>query len=288
MTGVATSDEALRALRAAIDRWRVDSQGVAGQAGSVVEGFRNEIAHELRQRTSRLAALEDALATLPPDGDRTQLVLEIANARAEVDRATRAKNMADDAERDVRALQRHIAGAAGARAASAAYDLSRRLESLSGYRAGGSGAAAAPDAGAASSSGPVEASSETPFVRALREHGVTSVSLDEASHEDNPVIDGYHKGGTTVADYRWAVETWETTVQPGLAAGATREDFERRDQARGATGFRRTAAVFDMFLGDDRLVFSRRSDGSLDVVNGRHRIDVARSLGIKRLPGEIR
>ncbi|MGO9751949.1 MAG: hypothetical protein ACLP22_10650 [Solirubrobacteraceae bacterium] len=112
--------------------------------------------------------------------------------------------------------------------------------------------------------------------------------LSTTNHSDNPVIDDYHKGGTTQSDYRWAVETWETVVRPGIAADATREDFARRDADRGATGFRRTAGVYDMFLGDDRIVFSRRPDGMLDVTNGRHRIDVARQLGITNLPGEIR
>lgn len=52
---------------------------------------------------------------------------------------------------------------------------------------------------------------------------------------------------------------------------------------------RRTADAYDMFLGDtDRIRLSRDADGRLDVVNGRHRIIVARDLGIKHLPGTIR
>jgi hypothetical protein len=76
-------------------------------------------------------------------------------------------------------------------------------------------------------------------------------------------------------------------VGPGVAAGKTREDFAARDARSNAQPLRRTADVYDMFLGSDRIRVDRRPDGSMDVVNGRHRLLIARELGIKTLPGQV-
>ena len=105
---------------------------------------------------------------------------------------------------------------------------------------------------------------------------------------DNPIIGAFGRGDAGLADYRWSVETWESVVRPGLNRGLDRSAFEQRDQARRASPLRRTADVFDLFLGDsDQIVLSRRADGRYDVVNGRHRIQVARELGISVLPARV-
>ena len=286
MTHVATTDEAVAALRAAIATWRTEARGVVRQAAAATAGFHAETRREVRQRKARLAALQSALAALRPETDPAPLRQKVATAEAALSRATRAQALAEEVERDARALERRVVQTTEGHAAAAERDLARRLESLSGYRGtvtGASPASASPSGGASGNT-----SAESAEDKALRQRGLVSVPLQTTSHADNPVLDGYHKGGTSRSDYRWAVETWETVVKPRVAAGESRDDFVRRDEARGATGFRRTAGVYDMFLGDDRLVFSRRPDGTLDVTNGRHRIDVARGLGITHLPGEIR
>jgi hypothetical protein len=117
----------------------------------------------------------------------------------------------------------------------------------------------------------------------LKEVDVASVEFD-----DNPIIGSFGRGDTTRADYRWAVQTWDEVVRPGVLRGMTRADFEARDVERGAPALRRTAGVYDLFLGDsDRLRLTRRADGKFDVTNGRHRLEVARELGIERLPAHV-
>lgn len=287
MASVTTTDEAVGALRAALAKWRSEARGVISQASAAATGFHSEATREVRQRRTRLAALQRALGALRPEVDPTPLRRQIAAAEAALVRATRATAVAEGVEREARALDRRTAQATEGYAAAAELDLGRRLESLSGYRVGSTGATTSIGSTASTVRSGAD-STASPTDQALRKLGLVSVPLGTASHADNPVIDGYHKGGATRSDYRWAIETWETIVLPGLAAGANRDDFVRRDEARGAIGFRRTAGVYDMFLGDGRLVFSRRPDGSLDVTNGRHRIDIARGLGISHLPGEIR
>jgi hypothetical protein len=83
------------------------------------------------------------------------------------------------------------------------------------------------------------------------------------------------------------VTTWDQAVRPGLDRGMSRDDFAARDAARGATSPRRTVDVYDMFLGTDPIRVECRSDGTLNVINGLHRITVAQELGITHLPASV-
>jgi hypothetical protein len=65
-----------------------------------------------------------------------------------------------------------------------------------------------------------------------------------------------------------------------------RDDFTARDAARGARPPRSYAEVYDMFLDKDPIQIDRRPDGTLHVGSGRHRIEIARELGITRLPAK--
>ncbi len=83
------------------------------------------------------------------------------------------------------------------------------------------------------------------------------------------------------------VTTWDQLVRPGLDRGMFRDDFAARDQTRGAPPLRRTADVYDMILGSDPLRVERRADGTLNVINGRRRIEIASELGISHLPAAV-
>ena len=123
--------------------------------------------------------------------------------------------------------------------------------------------------------------------------GLADVDVSSADLDENPILDDdrskgtFGKGGLSRADYRWAVQTWNDTVGPGVAGGKTREDFAERDARSNAQPLRRTADVYDMFLGTDRIRADRRPDGSLNILSGRHRLLIARELGIKNLPGQV-
>jgi hypothetical protein len=157
------------------------------------------------------------------------------------------------------------------------------MQSLTTYRSSGSASESSPTT---SASAPA-ADGASGLKRALEERRLVEVQLDYVVL-DGPVLDGFSRRGSTITDYRWALETWNNVVRPGVESGLDREAFERRDAARSVGENRKTASVYDLFLGDtDRLLFSRRSDGSLEVVNGRHRVELARRMGIDRLPGQV-
>jgi len=136
-------------------------------------------------------------------------------------------------------------------------------------------------------SGSTAPTKSTPSTSSLSDYGLTSVPLDQVDFSDNPILDDYTGGGLTKADYRWAVETWAQVVGPGHQRGMGRDEFAAWDIAHGAMPPRSTARVFDLFLGSNRIKISRRLDGSFDVIGGRHRIEVARELGITDLPAEV-
>ncbi|MHA6784694.1 hypothetical protein ACVGOW_27405 [Pseudonocardia saturnea] len=123
----------------------------------------------------------------------------------------------------------------------------------------------------------------------MSESELTDFDVATADFSDNPIVGNFTRDpGMSRADYRWAVQTWDEVVRPGLDRGLTRDDFATRDAQRGAPPLRRTADVHDMFLGDEPITLNRRPDGSYEVNGGRHRIAIARELGISHLPGKVR
>jgi hypothetical protein len=198
-------------------------------------------------------------------------------AAALLRRARRALDRAQEAARAAQVLQSRNKVSTASSVPQAVHELARKLRALSDYTAASIPTNEAPGSGSGGSGGqgyPVE--------------GIIDVPIEQASFEDNRIKDGYTRGGADISDYRWAVETWQTVVRPNVLAGKTREHFERRDAEMGRqTGLRRTAGVYDMFLGSDPIQFSRRPDGSLEVNSGRHRVEVAKQLGITHLPGRL-
>jgi len=275
---VRTRDESLVTVERSLAQWVTAATGVLTQAGAASSAAVTAADGLVRGFANRIAALEQLLCSLRQQDDRRQIERDLTEARASLDTARHAAQRISAASQRLSALTRSQTNSLDALLAAAQADLARRGGELGSYRgAGGTGNVGSNGGGGRAARG------------AWTEgNGLSSVDVAAADFGSNPILDGFTRGGTTRADYRWAVQTWDEVVGPGVARGMSREDFEARDQARGATGLRRTAKVFDMFLGDaDRLRVTRRPDGSLDVTNGRHRLEIALELGIKSLPGEV-
>ena len=118
----------------------------------------------------------------------------------------------------------------------------------------------------------------------MAERGLADVDVNLADYSDNPITGKFGRGDLARTDYRWAVTAWDEVIRPGLDKGMTREDFAARDVTRGAQPPRSYVEVYDMFLGADFIRIDQRLDGTLHVANGRHRIEIARELGVTRLP----
>ncbi len=280
MAQVITEEEALTTLQAALRRWRSDTVGILAQLEARIQGALDLTEEETRRRRAHLAAIE-AAASVPERRDA--LAAELQRASADyADMRTRASAVREAAGR-LRAARRKAQPILEELVPAAISDLGGRTGSLRGYRASAVGPGVGVPATSRGNPGGAGATDD-----ALASEGLKQVDLSQARFDDNPVVDGYHKGGTSEVDYRWALEAWHTSVQPAVLSGASRDDLARRDEESGAPPLRRQAVVYDMFMGSDRLIFDRRPDGSLDVTNGRHRVEVARSLGISHLPGVVR
>ncbi|MCW2695095.1 MAG: hypothetical protein JWR62_180 [Modestobacter sp.] len=117
----------------------------------------------------------------------------------------------------------------------------------------------------------------------LSARGLRLGAVEEFDFADNPVL-GYRPSGPA-EDIGYAVQRWDDTIAPGLATGATREDFAAHDARHGLAGHESLAGVWDYFLGSDAIKSGGvRPNGKLDVTGGRHRLEQARLLGIHHLP----
>lgn len=273
-------DRALEALAAAIRDWQRDAGGLLAQADARLRTQSDAVARTRAQRANHLRALEAALRTCEPDSpERDRLMLDVRAAEEALAHATAAEQEMNEIVAEFRMLERQTRASADGGAERAGADLRRRTEAIKDYRAA---PVPSSEAGLASGAGPPPVADG-----ALAQRGLTEVSLDEIDYSDNPIVDAFTRGGATRGDYRWAVSTWADVVEPAVRDGHDRSYFEARDAERGASGWRQTANVYDMFLGSDPIALSRRPDGTLDPVGGRHRIAIARELGLKHLPARL-
>lgn len=121
-----------------------------------------------------------------------------------------------------------------------------------------------------------------------RHPNLDEFNVADVNYEDNPILDGFHHKGAEPEDYEWAVRSFDEVVRPEVDGGATREDLEAIDSMNGNQPMRELANVHDMFLGSNPIRLEVREDGSLNPIDGRHRIEMARRLGINTLVGEVR
>lgn len=278
MTEIRTRDDALAAVDRGLAQWATAALGVFTQATAVISAACASGESQVQRLRARVAALEALLRSLRPEDDPRPLERELAQTRQSLASAQRATQQIAALSQQLHALQRAQSRSNDTNISAARADLTRRVNELGAYRGPGSGSGSS---GTASTGAPSGAAW-------LNGTGLSEVAVGAADFEDNPIVGSFGRGGTSLADYRWAVQTWDEVVRPGVERGMTRADFEARDSQRAATGLRRTAGVYDMFLGDsDRLLVTRRPDGSLDVTNGRHRFEVARQLGITHLPAQV-
>lgn len=284
MTEVRTRDEAIASVDQALQLWSRNVTGVLTQAQNAARVARAEVESIVRKCSNDVAALE-ALLVAADEEQRRLLQAKLVRARDAHERAEQASARVNEVDARLSLLNRTHITTATSQVSSARAQLAAMSRALDVYRSAGAGFGG----GGGSRGGSAAAVGGGALVGV----GLSDLEVDSADLDDNPILDDdrsqgtFGKGGLSRADYRWAVQTWNDTVGPGVAGGKTREDFVERDSQSGAKPLRRTADVYDIFLGSDRIRADRQPDGSLDIVNGRHRLLVARELGIKTLPGEV-
>jgi hypothetical protein len=295
MPEIRTRDEALAAVDAALAQWSGASVDLLTRALAAVGAAQAEAESEVARRAHLVAELTDVLASLRSDDPlRGVVAARLARARESLAAGQRAAATLAGIAARVAALHRSQARNTQAFAEAARADLARRGSELTAYRAAGRGlgAGASPGLSAGLFGGAAAGGAADGQVRGAggsswrTDSGLSDVDVTAVSFDDNPITGKFGRGDLTRADYRWAVTAWDEVIRPGLDAGMTRDDLAARDAASGARQLRRYADVYDWFLGSERILVDRWADGTIHVTNGRHRFEVARELGVNRLPGE--
>ncbi len=214
---------------------------------------------DLEEALARLATAEENLAT----ARRCHSQLQAAGSRLRHDTSV-FRRQAEDRVGAGAAFLRGLASAADAYAGS----------SVGGAGSSGGGGASAGGSG----SNDLPRIGETELVEA---------PLDRLDTSKSGVTGPESFSKTDYARMRQGVQRLDEVVLDAVRNGADGEHFARMDAQRGLDyegGYQR---VYEAFFGGDSLRLDHRSDGTYEVIDGLHRIHVARELGLSSLPARI-
>ncbi len=91
----------------------------------------------------------------------------------------------------------------------------------------------------------------------------------------------------SIEEMREGLRKLVDVVRPAVEAGATAEDFSRMDEEQGldyAHGYRR---IYDAFYGANNCIVVEKVGARYQVINGRHRLLLARAMGVDSLPAQV-
>lgn len=123
----------------------------------------------------------------------------------------------------------------------------------------------------------------------LRSRGLEEVPLARITSEDRLAPGDFAKVGE--AEMRRGLTHWRDLIRPALARGEAleRSDWADLDRAQGLeyrAGLERVYCALLERLGDP-IRLEAASDGSYSIINGRHRVQVGRDLGLESLPASV-
>jgi len=87
-------------------------------------------------------------------------------------------------------------------------------------------------------------------------------------------------------DMEEGLKKLESVVKPGVENGLGGDDFYNLDQRSGLDATHGYKQVYDAFYGDDAITLEQRGD-RFHVINGAHRLYVAKQLGINSIPARV-
>lgn len=259
-----------------------------------------------RDRLDELSAARHAVDALDEVDDGWSEWQRLEDAQAAVQQFRAVARECHDARRRFEAKVAELADRGAAFIGSAVAGIEAKIMAADGYltihvpiasgNAGATGSGSS--APAASVALPKTAAADDRFGRLP--DGFAWVSLADLPDEDFVTGPGLFKK-TTRAEMMRGVALLRDEILPMVNANPAlnRDDIARLDQQRGTAwtkeGFTHPdslTTVWDAFLNPRReagvVVVGRMPDGSYDVINGRHRLGIARELGMTAIPCKLR
>jgi uncharacterized ParB-like nuclease family protein len=278
MSTVRTRAEALAAVSAALGVFERRSLDAIDDFLRETNRLAGVVAGEVARRRHMVAQVETALRGADEEA-RPRLEVRLAEALRALDEAVRAAAVVDEEAAHVSAERRRFGDRTHEIAVRAEANLRRMTAAVHSYAHSAKSRADGP--------GPSPATVSPPdgLHRALSDRGLEPLDVMTVDHSGDPIT-SWTKGPPS--DFLWAVDRWDTVVAPAVARGATRETFAQLDADAGAPDRRRLAAVYDLFLGSDPIDVCVDAAGRTSVNSGRHRLDAARTLGVRTLPARVR
>jgi hypothetical protein len=300
-SGAFVDPEAITQVAAALVRYAEAERDAIARADVALRRSSTEVssAHAARQ-----AELDRATAALSAchraEGrDCSALAMEVSRARERLDRARQARSIIQQAEAQFAVRKTRQAAAVDAIVTSARARLGRNAADLATFLgsptgAGGpmTGTGGGPP-GTTGATGGALGGSSSERVPSGFPPGFAMVRLSDIDDGGDAVTNRSEFGkGYSPEDLRWAHEAFHDVVLPALALGKGMDYFRERDSREGLMGTRSYADTFAGFLNAGRPgrgdeVALSRTGGGFHVDNGRHRIAVARAMGLSEIPARI-
>lgn len=266
-------------VRRAIDEYEQVVQSVQDMTARRLSEVGSQVADEVRRRRQEVEeqtrALQDCLKS--ESRDCSALSSELRRRRDRLSVAETALRSVHRATASLQLAMARLGRESATSSGSARAHLTRALADASEYLSAGS---------VGGSSGEGRHSSGTPLPRVAGAPGIHDVDLQAIDSSDREIAPDAFNKGYSVEDLKWAFHALHEVVLPALASGLGEDYFRQRDAREARQGVRSYSDTFSGFLGGDAICLAPRN-GSYTVVNGYHRIWVAREMGLSRVPARV-
>jgi hypothetical protein len=284
VTGLAHGDvEAVAEVQAAVLRLARDAEEVRSvarrAAAEVLVSIAGELGGRRRSRDQARRALQACQAQENADCGAAAAALQRAEERVHV--AERAYREGQQAVDSFTPREKRFGRAVHELARDVVVVTRAQTDALQGYLAG-----AGSDGGGGFMDAPSSARSAGGATSALP-NGVHMIPLDLIDNGHGAPVTGADDFGKGYSpeDLEWAFEALHEVVLPAVQAGKGADYFSERDQKAGLVGSRSYHDTYTgFFQGDDAITLNPAADGRYTIGNGRHRIWVARKMGLTSIP----
>jgi hypothetical protein len=286
------SFNALKDLEAALGRFAGKAQEALDSVEREVRQAAEELDNHRRLAESRLRRWQKGCEHGGNEKDRRFAARKMEEAEEALRRIYFLQKQLTDRQQAYRRQAENLRELATGETVKARYFLSNKLEHLHTYTATQFSGTSPPintAAGTASGSTLAAGGAKTAAGESLTDFalpdGYRWVSLSEINLDEIPEDLSFQK--TSSDEMKDGFSTLQNDVLPALREDPARDSgyFGERDREAGRDYQNGQQRVYDAFFGHDHIRLERwRGDPRYSITNGRHRIAVARELGLSAIP----